>query len=185
MTASRFTLEVQPNIPEKLSRLTELANDLVYSWDRRIRGIFFRLDRELWDACGHNPKVFLRRISQDRLEEAVEDRIFMEDYNRSLAVYDSYQKEPIQSEAGELLDVDRDLVAYFCAEFGFHESVPIYSGGLGILAGDHCKAASDLGLPFVAIGLLYRQGYLTQAIDGQGHQIAHYVPTDFGDLPEA
>ncbi|GMR18455.1 MAG: glycosyltransferase family 1 protein [Gammaproteobacteria bacterium] len=183
MTGSRFTLEVQPNIPEGLSRLTEIADDLLYSWDRRVRGLFFRLDRELWGTSGHNPKVFLRRVSQERLQEAVEDRIFMEDYNRALAIYDSYKKEPIQANAGKLLDVEQDLIAYFCAEFGLHESVPIYSGGLGILAGDHCKAASDLGLPFVAIGLLYQQGYLTQTIDGQGNQIAHYNPTDFADLP--
>src|SRR5581483_9939541 len=82
-----------------------------------------------------------------------------------------------------LLDEKEDLVAYFCAEFGFHESFQIYSGGLGILAGDHCKAASDIGVPFVAVGLLYRQGYFTQTIDGQGNQVAHYGPTNFNDLP--
>ena len=75
------------------------------------------------------------------------------------------------------------MVAYFCAEFGFHESFQIYSGGLGILAGDHCKAASDLSIPFVAVGMLYRQGYFTQTIDAHGNQVAHYAPTHFGDLP--
>src|SRR5690606_30022911 len=78
---------------------------------------------------------------------------------------------------------NEDLIAYFCAEFGFHESVQLYSGGLGILAGDYCKAASDLAMPFVAVGMLYRQGYFTQTIDGQGNQVAHYVPTSFADLP--
>lgn len=185
MKEKRFILEVQPNIPDRLARLEELANDLLYSWDRRVRGLFFRLDRALWESTGHNPKVFLRRVSQKRLEEAEKDRIFLEDYNRVLSFYDSYQQEPIQADAAKLLDAQNDLVAYFCAEFGFHESVPLYSGGLGILAGDHCKAASDLGLPFVAVGLLYRQGYLTQKIDGQGNQVAHYNPTDFGDLPLA
>ena len=183
MSTTRFTLEVQPNIPESLSRLPELANDLLYSWDRQVRGLFFRLDRQLWHACGHNPKVFLRRISQARLEEAAEDRIFLEDYNRALSVYDTYHRESMRSDIEELLHPDTDLVAYFCAEFGLHESVPLYSGGLGILAGDHCKAASDLVLPFVGVGLLYRQGYFTQTIDGQGNQIAHYAPTDFGDIP--
>lgn len=183
MNEKRFALEVQPNIPERLSRLQELADDLLYSWDRRVRGLFFRLDRELWESTGHNPKVFLRRVSQKRLDESAEDRVFLEDYNRVLSVYDTYHQEPMQAEAAKLLDEQNDLVAYFCAEFGFHESVPLYSGGLGILAGDHCKAASDLGLPFVAVGLLYRQGYLTQEIDGQGNQHAHYCPTDFDDLP--
>ena len=164
-------------------RLEELANDLLYSWDRQVRGLFFRLDRELWEASSHNPKLFLRRVSQEALERAAEDRIFMEDYNRALTVYDIYLNEPMRPEVQGHLDPDKDLVAYFCAEFGLHESVPLYSGGLGILAGDHCKAASDLTLPFVGVGLLYHRGYFNQTIDGQGNQIAHFTPTDFNDLP--
>ena len=183
MTATQFSLEVQPSIPQRLARLEELANDLLYSWDRQVRGLFFRLDRELWDATGHNPKVFLRRVSQEILEQAAEDRIFMEDYNRVLSVYDVYLSEPMRPEVQGHLDAGKDMVAYFCAEFGLHESVPLYSGGLGILAGDHCKAASDLTLPFVGVGLLYHRGYFTQTIDGQGSQVAHFVPTDFNDLP--
>ncbi len=183
MSGKRFSLEIRPRIPERLARLEELANDLFYSWDRSVRGLFFRLDRKLWHACGHNPKLFLRRVSQQRLDEAAADRLFLEEYSRVLSAYDAYRAEHTSPEVGEHLDPDRDLVAYFCAEFGLHESLPIYSGGLGILAGDHCKAASDLGLPFVAVGLLYRQGYFTQTIDGHGNQIAHYTPTDFDQLP--
>ncbi len=183
MSMTRFVLEVQPNLPARLARLTELADDLLYTWDRQVRGLFFRLDRKLWEASGHNPKVFVRRVAQRRLEEAVEDPVFMEDYNRVLSAYDTYQQQPMRSSIRALLDPDQDLIAYFCAEFGFHESVPLYSGGLGILAGDHCKAASDLDLPFVAVGMLYRQGYFTQTIDAHGKQVAHYVPTDFADLP--
>jgi starch phosphorylase len=155
----------------------------MYSWDRQIRGLFYQLDSELWEACGHNPKVFLRRISQQRLREAAEDRIFMEEYYRVLSGYDSYHREGMRSEAHDLLDPDEDLVAYFCAEYGVHESLRTYSGGLGILAGDQLKAASDLNIPFVAVGILYRQGYFTQTIDGNGHQVAHYNPTEFDDLP--
>jgi len=182
MTGTCYSLEVQPILPERLARLKELANDLLYSWDRQVRGLFYRLDSDLWERCGHNPKVFLRRISQQRLEEAANDRIFLEDYNRALSVYDTYHQDHMLEEVQRHLDPERDLVAYFCAEFGFHESLPIYSGGLGILAGDHCKAASDLYLPFVAVGLLYRQGYFTQTIDGYGNQVAHYLPTNFADL---
>jgi glycogen phosphorylase len=185
MTGTRYSLEVQPVIPARLARLHELANDLFYSWDRQVRALFFRLDRGLWDACRHNPRVFLRRISQQRLEAAAEDRIYMEDYNRVLSSYDTYHQTTARSSIANLLDPKQDLVAYFCAEFGFHESFQIYSGGLGILAGDHCKAASDLGIPFVAVGLLYRQGYFTQTIDGHGNQVAHYAPTNFADLPIA
>jgi len=183
MTKTHFSLEVQPVIPPRLHRLTELANNLFYGWDRSVRGLFFRLDRALWESCGHNPKVFLRRVSQTRLEEAAEDRIYMEEYHRVLSAYDSYHSSEIKTDIQEMFDPTQDLIAYFCAEFGLHESVQLYSGGLGILAGDHCKAASDLGLPFVAIGMLYRQGYFTQTIDGHGSQVAHYVPTDFDDLP--
>jgi len=183
MTGTRYSLEVNPTIPARLKRLEELANDLLYSWDREVRGLYFRLDRQLWEACGHNPKVFLRRISQQRLDEAAEDRIFVEDYNRVLSVYDTYHQERAKSSIQQLLDPEQDLVAYFCAEFGFHESFQIYSGGMGILAGDHCKAASDLGIPFVAVGVLYRQGYFTQTIDAEGNQVAHYAPTHFADLP--
>jgi len=183
MARTRFTLEVQPEIPERLSRLKDLANDLLYSWDRQVRGLFYRLDRDLWDSSGHNPKVFLRRVSQEHLEQAAEDRIFLEDYNRALTVFDVYLGEPILPEVQDHIDAQKDLIAYFCAEFGLHESVPLYSGGLGILAGDHCKAASDLALPFVAVGLLYRRGYFNQTIDGQGNQVAHITPIDFNDLP--
>lgn len=183
MSSTRFTLEVQPEIPERLSRLKDLADDLLYSWDRQVRGLFYRLDRKLWETSGHNPKVFLRRVAQEHLEQAAEERIFLEDYNRALSVYDVYLGEPMLPEVAEHIDAEKDLIAYFCAEFGLHESVPLYSGGLGILAGDHCKAASDLALPFVAVGLLYRRGYFNQSIDGQGNQVAHFTPIDFNDLP--
>jgi starch phosphorylase len=181
MPGTRFSLEVQPRIPPELSRLEELASDLLYTWDRNARALFYRLDPDLWIPSGHSPKVFLRRISQQRLEEALQDQVFMEDYNRVLSVYDTYHKLKHRKIAN--INPQEDLIAYFCAEFGFHESLPIYSGGLGILAGDHCKAASDLRLPFVAVGLLYRQGYFSQTIDKHGNQIAHYATTSFWDLP--
>ncbi len=183
MTGKLYSLEVQPNIPDALSRLEDLANDIYYSWERHVRGLFLRLDRELWEECGHNPKLFLRRVSQDRLEEVINDRIFMRDYNRTLANYDTYREVSLDASLAEQFDSGTDLVVYFCAEFGFHESLPIYSGGLGILAGDHCKAASDMGLPFVGVGILYRQGYFTQTIDGAGNQESHYLPHAFEDLP--
>jgi len=182
MSETIFKLEVRPTIPKALAGLQELASDLLYSWDRGVRGLFYRLDDELWESCNHNPKVFLRRVAQTKLDDAAENNLFMEEYNRVMSVYQAYHNKVINPNIAECLDVENDLVAYFCAEFGLHESFPIYSGGLGILAGDHCKAASDLGLPFVAIGLLYRQGYFKQTIDGCGNQEAHYRSIDFDDL---
>ena len=183
MPGSMFPLEIQPRLPRELERLQEMANDLMYSWDRSIRSLFHRLDRELWEACGHNPKAFLRRVAQARLDEAVEDRSYLEDYRKVLSAYDAYREHRGRPEFTELFDPDKDLIAYFCLEFGLHESFPIYSGGLGILAGDHCKAASDVGLPFVAIGLLYQMGYFTQTIDGHGHQQVSHTRSQPHDLP--
>ena len=177
-----FILTVNPKIPERLSRLEELTHNLWYSWDRATRALFSRLDARLWEAVGHNPKAFLRRLDESLLVAAAEDPTFLSNYNSVLSAYDSYHSEPIRYNTIEGIEA-RDQIAYFCFEFGFHESLPVYSGGLGILAGDHCKAASDLCLPFVAIGLLYRQGYFTQTIDGQGNQQATYCDSDFEDLP--
>ncbi|HUW50255.1 MAG TPA: alpha-glucan family phosphorylase [Sulfuricella sp.] len=178
-----FILEVNPKIPRKLLRLDELANNLWYGWDKPTRTLFARLHPGLWDAVGHNPKVFLRRVDEKRLVDAAEDQVFLATVNRVLSAYDTYHNEPLRRNAGHEQFKEGELIAYFCAEFGFHESFPIYSGGLGILAGDHCKSASDLRLPFVAVGLLYRQGYFSQMIDGEGNQIATYSDSDFDDLP--
>jgi starch phosphorylase len=179
-----YTIEVNPKLPRRLIRLEELANNLWYSWDKPTRTLFSRLHPGLWEAAGHNPKAFLKRVDEQRLVEAAEDHVFLASYNRVLSAYDTYHNEPLKRNHVEQLK-HNDMVAYFCAEFGFHESFPIYSGGLGILAGDHCKAASDMRLPFVGVGLLYRQGYFSQTIDGDGRQVAHYHDSDFDDLPIA
>ncbi|MGZ5106109.1 MAG: alpha-glucan family phosphorylase, partial [Usitatibacter sp.] len=177
-----FPLEVTPRLPPELGRLEEISNNLWFSWDRPTRALFARLDPALYEAVNQNPKALLRNVSQRRLEEAARDPAFLHDFDRTLAAYDAYHSRPPTSNGPPALK-EGELVAYFCAEFGFHESLPIYSGGLGILAGDHCKTASDMALPFVAVGLLYRQGYFQQAIDGEGYQHAAYTDNDFADLP--
>ncbi len=176
-----FPLDVVPGLPPELGRLEELANNLWFSWDRPTRALFARLDPELWEAVGHNPKALLKGVDQRRLEAAARDPVYLHDFDRTLATYDAYHGRHPKNGATPLQE--GDLIAYFCAEFGFHESLPIYSGGLGILAGDHCKTASDMALPFVAVGLLYRQGYFQQQIDAEGTQHAAYADSDFGDLP--
>jgi starch phosphorylase len=122
-------------------------------------------------------------MDQKRINEAADDPVFLGTMNRVLSAFDSYHAEPRLQLPGRPPLQPTDLIAYFCAEFGFHESLPIYSGGLGILAGDHCKGASDMRLPFVAVGLLYRQGYFHQTIDREGNQTAHYGDNDFDDMP--
>src|SRR5258707_11198274 len=177
-----FPLEVAPRLPAALGRLEELANNLWFSWDRPARALFARLDTTLYEAVGQNRKALLKGVSQRRLEEAAQDPAFLQDLDRTLTAFDAYlQRAPDSNGEPEL--AQGELIAYFCAEFGFHESLPIYSGGLGILAGDHCKTASDLALPFVAVGLLYRQGYFSQTIDADGHQEHAYPDYDVSRLP--
>ncbi|HET7404282.1 MAG TPA: alpha-glucan family phosphorylase, partial [Usitatibacter sp.] len=171
-----------PRLPAQLARLEELSNNLWFSWDRPTRTLFSRLDPQLWEAVGQSPKALLKGVDQRRLDEAAQDPVFLHDLDRTLATYDAYHGRPFVRN-GRARMAPGELIAYFCAEFGFHESLPIYSGGLGILAGDHCKTASDMALPFVAVGLLYRQGYFQQTIDAEGTQHAHYTDNDFGDLP--
>lgn len=180
--STAFTIEVSPRIPKRLARLEELANNLWYSWDKPARTLFARLHEGLWDTVAHNPKAFLKRVDESRLISAAEDPVFLGNFNRVLSNFDTYHTEPLRRDGSEWLR-QNDLIAYFCFEFGFHESFPIYSGGLGILAGDYCKAASDMRLPFVAVSLLYRQGYFTQTIDAEGNQHATHTDSNFEDLP--
>jgi len=183
MTGHPYLLEVKPVIPAALADLARFAKDLLYSCHANIRNLFIQLDRQLWEDCGHSPTIFLRRIQQEQLDIAASNVCYLEEYHRVQAWFNDYQTKGLDPALRHLLDPQQDLIAYFCSEFGFHESLPIYSGGLGILAGDHCKAASDSGVPFVAVGLLYHQGYFTQTIDPDGQQIASNITQYFGYLP--
>ena len=169
-------LEIVPVAPEALARLRELASNLFFSWHRPIRALFEDLDPELWHQCGGNPRLMLRILPQAALDRAAQDPLFLARYHEALETLDAYL-------AAQPEDGDEPLTAYFCAEYGFHESFPIYSGGLGVLAGDYCKAASDAGARFVAVGLLYEQGYFTQTVDDDGVQQAEYRAHDPRDLP--
>lgn len=177
-------LSVAPKIPESIARLSELAYNLWWSWEPDAQQLYARLDPALWEAVTHNPVKLLQRISQSKLDQAAEDGNFLDAYHRVLADFDAYMEPEAQTWYGKHYpDRPADVIAYFSAEFGLHEALPIYSGGLGILSGDHCKAASDLGLPFIGVGFLYPQGYFTQRIDSEGQQVAEYEKIDFGEVP--
>ncbi|MGH8228009.1 MAG: alpha-glucan family phosphorylase [Steroidobacteraceae bacterium] len=165
-----------PVIPDALGRLPELAGNLFFSWNRPTRALVEDLDPELWEQTGGNPRLMLRCLDQQRLQRAAEDPVYLARYTEVLRTFDAY----LSSSSGR---PDTPLIAYFCAEYGFHESFPIYSGGLGVLAGDYCKAASDVRLDFFAVGLLYGQGYFTQTVDNDGVQHAEYAEHDPRDLP--
>ncbi|HUO80725.1 MAG TPA: alpha-glucan family phosphorylase [Steroidobacteraceae bacterium] len=184
MNGQKFALEINPTLPAQLRRLPELAANLRFSWHRPTRRLFEALDERLWNSVGGNPRLFLRCIDQAALDRAAANDNFLDQYHKVLRGFDAYQREPRHNTPGTDLEPG-DLVAYFCAEFGFHESFPNYSGGLGVLAGDHCKTASDLGLEFVAVGLLYRQGYFHQTLDGDGNQVPEYRESASEDLAVA
>src|SRR5271154_5181364 len=169
-------VEVTSSIPAPIARLTELAGNLFFSWHRPTRALFQDLDPELWRQVSGNPRLMLRCIDQPHLNRVASDPEYLARYQQVMAAYDAYHTAlPIGTAA--------PLVAYFCAEYGFHESFQIYSGGLGVLAGDYCKAASDARANFVAVGLLYEQGYFTQTVDNDGNQHAEYRERDPRDLP--
>ena len=175
-------LEVNPRLPAELARLPELAGNLWYAWNRPARELFARLNPQLWAQVAHSPLLMLRYVEQACLQRAARDAEYMNRYRDVLAAYDAYHADTAPRMASGAWTA-RGPVAYFCAEFGLHESLPIYSGGLGILAGDCCKAASDMRLPFIGVGLLYRQGYFAQTIGPDGGQVVTYNDIYFTQLP--
>src|SRR6476659_8941318 len=177
------TYNIVPTLPPALEPLREVSFNVWWTWEPSARRLFRHLDPELWNRTNHNPVRMLQLSRQARLEELATDKTFLRELKQ---VYDAFQKYLDRKDtygktgAGAAL---QKPVAYFSAEFGFHESIPNYSGGLGILAGDHCKSASDLDLSFVAIGLLYRHGYFKQQIDKEGAQQAVNLNQNFHHLP--
>jgi starch phosphorylase len=169
---------VKPNIPERLKPLEEMANNLWLSWNFDAVQLFMRLDYDVWLASRQNPARTLGRVSQARLEEIAKDSSFLAAMD---AVYSKYQKY-LQAERWYKGD-GRDVVAYFSMEYGLDVSLPIYSGGLGVLSGDHLKTASDLGLPLVGVGLLYQQGYFQQYLNPDGFQQEFYPENDWYTMP--
>ena len=159
------------NVPRRLERLPELAYNLLWTWRDETRELFRRLDPELWEVTQHNPVRLLRETPN--LGAAAEDAGFVEAYHRSLRDLDGYLGRRDTWMARAYPDFPGP-VAYFSAEFGLHESLPVYSGGLGILAGDHLKSASDLGVPLVGAGILYAQGYFHQRLDAEGREQEAY-----------
>ncbi|MGN6368896.1 MAG: alpha-glucan family phosphorylase [Phycisphaerae bacterium] len=176
---------VVPAVPEKLQALTELAYNLWTLWNYDASGLFRRLDPDLWESTNHNPVRVLSLVSQDKLASAAADEGFLAHMNRILADFRHYMETPTwyTQNYGSKPGGEATKIAYFSAEYGLHESLPIYSGGLGILSGDHMKSASDLGLPLVGVGLLYRFGYFRQSLNADGWQQEAYPENDFFHLP--
>ena len=145
------TLSVFPQIPKPIGRLHELAYNLWWSWTPDAQALFSNLNLPLWDRLAHNPVKFLREVSQESLNQAATDPNYVALYDQVMAAFDAYMKPASTWFADTYPDLKNTTIAYFSAEFGLHEALPIYSGGLGVLSGDHCKAASDLGVPVVGV----------------------------------
>lgn len=176
------TITVNPSIPERISRLKELSYNLWFSWNPEALELFERINNQKWREMQHNPVKFLLHVCHEDLEKVANDSDYLTLYDKVMADLDNYMGSEtwFKSKYSNLADKP---IAYFSAEFGLHESLPIYSGGLGVLAGDHCKAASDIGLPLVGIGLLYKQGYFTQQINREGWQEALYPYQNYNEMP--
>jgi starch phosphorylase len=172
---------VAPQLPKRLERLREIALNCYWIWNHEAIQLFFRMDRALWDASNQNPAMLLGKISQERLNELALDDSFIDHMDRVYAKFTAYmERDPWKNK--KTSEVDEFNVAYFSAEFGVHESISIYSGGLGVLAGDHLKSASDLGFPLVGVGLLYREGYHRQYLSADGWQQERYPRNDFYNM---
>jgi starch phosphorylase len=169
-------------IPDRIGRLNELAYNLWWSWQPDGQRLFSDVDQELWELVYHNPVKFLGEVRQARLQAMVDNADYLALYDRILSEFDAYMA-PAKTWFTDEFAGTEGPVAYFSAEFGLHESLPIYSGGLGVLAGDHVKGASDLGVPMIFVGFLYPQGYFQQVIDKNGWQEALYNKLDFDDAP--
>jgi starch phosphorylase len=170
-------------LPASLSALQVLAANYRWTWDHDTRDLFRAVDKGLWEASDHNPIAFLYSIPAERLDKLSKDRLFLERLQKCAKSLDDYLAERPWFDRTYPEEAGKTLVAYFCAEFGVSEGLPIYSGGLGILAGDHLKAASDLGIPLVAVGLLYAKGYFRQRLSQDGWQQEVYPQYDFYQMP--
>ena len=171
---------VLPKVPDKLSFLQVLANNVWWAWNIEASGLFRRIDPEIFRSSGFNPVVLLSSVRQERLEELAADSSFL---SHMKSVEEQFKAEVLKSRHWKNINDPHRCVAYFSMEFGLQESIHIYSGGLGILAGDHLKSASDLDVPLCAIGIFYREGYFEQDLDRNGHQIEYYPENDVHRLP--
>ncbi|MEH2060419.1 MAG: alpha-glucan family phosphorylase [Nostoc sp.] len=176
------TFNVSPSLPPRLEPLRRLAYNLHWDWNVDTKDLFRRLDSDLWESSHHNPVLMLGTISQSRLLEVVEDEGFLAQMDRSDRQLEDYLQERTWYQK-QREEKPKECFAYFSAEFGLVDCLPVYSGGLGVLAGDHLKSASDLGLPLVGVGLLYQQGYFAQYLNADGWQQERYLLNDFHNMP--
>ena len=176
-------IKVNPQLPKRIEKLLDIANNLWWSWNTNFLKLFKEIDIDIWERVGKNPVKFLKKVSQEKLEQAAENSEFLKQYDKFVKDFEDYMKSKNTWFNKKYPNKSNDLIAYFSAEYGLDEILPIYSGGLGILSGDHLKSASDLGVPLIAVGLLYKNGYFWQTINGHGVQETEYKELEVENLP--
>ena len=176
-------ITVRPQLPKRISKLYDISYNLWWSWNTEFLKLFKLLDIDMWEKIGKNPVKFLKMVSQEKLENATKDPEFLKEYDKVVKDFNDYISSKDTWFKKNYPNNSTDLIAYFSAEYGLDETIPIYSGGLGILSGDHMKSSSDMGIPLVGIGLLYKSGYFHQKINGYGQQETEYHAIDISLLP--
>lgn len=176
-------IKVTTAIPERLSGLRDISKNLWWSWNSEAIDLYREIDLALWEKINRNPVRFLQEVSVRKLEEKLSDAEFMNRYDKVVKDFTHYLNTEDTWFNRECPDYKDEHIVYFSAEYGLHEVLPVYSGGLGVLSGDHCKSASCLGLPFTAIGLFYKQGYFDQHINADGWQETHFTTLNYSQLP--
>ena len=176
-------ITVIPQLPKRIEKLNKIANNLWWSWNTDFLKLFKMIDIDLWERIGKNPINFLKQVSQEKLEDAINNPVFIKQYDKIEADFEGYMNSRNTWFSKKYPNNKENLIAYFSAEYGLDEILPIYSGGLGILSGDHLKSASDLGIPLVAVGLFYKNGYFHQKINKDGNQETEYRKIDPSVLP--
>ena len=176
-------LTVVPKLPERIKGIQEIAENLWWCWNTESLKLFKKIDKELWERLEKNPIKFLKQISQTKLEEVAKDEEFLREYNKVYLDFKGYMENNNTYYMNNYEKYKNKCIAYFSAEYGLDETMPLYSGGLGILSGDHLKSASDLGIPLVGIGLMYKEGYFNQKIDGRGNQLTLFAKSDLDNMP--
>ena len=163
-------ITVNPQLPKRINKLMEMAYNIWWSWNTDLLKLLKEIDIDLWEQVNKNPVKFLKLISQEKLEQYAKDVNFLKEYDKVVENFENYMNSKTTWFSKKYPENKNDLIAYFSAEYGLDQILSIYSGGLGILSGDHLKAASDLGLPLVGVGLLYKNGYFHQVINREGRQ---------------
>ena len=176
-------ITVNPQLPKRINKLMDMAYNIWWAWNTDLLKLLKEIDIDLWEQVNKNPVKFLKLISQEKLEQYAKDVNFLKEYDKVVENFENYMNSKTTWFSKKYPENKNDLIAYFSAEYGLDQILSIYSGGLGILSGDHLKAASDLGLPLVGVGLLYKNGYFHQVINREGRQESVYTEWAFGYAP--